>query len=85
MFRFPRILAMENGTDWKLNQPMSPAFFLCERGYIDLLCTSKRFQDIKENVKTKKVLRKKICVLPNSAMGTKSIFSAIFSHTYSAL
>ena len=49
-FRFQRILSMENGTDWKLNRPMSPAESSCEKGYADLRCTSERSQDIRENM-----------------------------------
>ena len=59
MFRFPRILAIKNGTDWKLNRPMPLTFFPCEKGYVDLLCTSKRSRDIRENVKAEKSLKKK--------------------------
>ena len=42
---FSTFLALENGTDWKLNWPMSPAFPLAFQGYIDLRCTWKRFRD----------------------------------------
>ena len=37
---------MENGTDWKLNQPMSLAFSIAFQEYTDLRCVRKRFRDI---------------------------------------
>ena len=51
VFRFPRILKTENGTDWKINQPMSPAILISFQVYKDLLCTSKDSRDINENPK----------------------------------
>ena len=36
---FSTFLILENETDWKLNQPMSPAFSIAFQGYIDLHCT----------------------------------------------
>ena len=49
--RFFTFLTMENGTDWKLNWPMSPAFPIAFQGYIDLRCTWKRFRDIRVGIK----------------------------------
>ena len=41
----------ENGTDWKLNQAMSPAFLIAVQGYIDHRCTWKRFREISRKLK----------------------------------
>ena len=56
---FSTCLTVENGTDWKLNQPMSPAFPRAFQWYIYLRCTWKRFRDISENPKSLKKKKKK--------------------------
>ena len=43
---FFTFLTLENRTDWKLNQPMSPAFPVAFQRHIDLRCAWNRFGDI---------------------------------------
>ena len=48
---FSTFLTLENGTDWKLNQPMSPVFSIAVQGYIDLHCTWKHLRDLSGKLK----------------------------------
>ena len=41
-----KLLAVEKGTAWKLNHPMSRAFIIAFQKYIDLHCTWKHSRDI---------------------------------------
>ena len=45
------VLTLKNGTDWKLYQPMLPAFPIAFQWYIDFRCTWKRFRDISGKLK----------------------------------
>ena len=51
MFCFPRILSMENEMDLKLNRPMSPGFFRCEKMIFWSLLYIKRVARYKEKCK----------------------------------